>query len=400
MGVHVMALTLSGGLPLFSRQIGNSQPLPFSLIASLNGVHMFCNSQQSGLRSTCTQDSTVVWKDYEDSITLIVAASTTSEAALSELMNCIFNTIVLTVGLEEVRGLQTRNIERLKRELRSCFPLMDKILDAVDLGDRNVVPTDFMSMVETVICSDSLSLKNCLGVFAECVESLFACLMLNSCIVVATGGWWELMPEERKLLALLVDSSSTDCTSIDVPVFLPCKSPTVPFRLVAVCLISGVWVAALCGPSPALSAVEQFCAKVWRPAIDLVRSVQSAPRFLPQGLQQNHHCIIGLLLVQCTLQKYILNRSQSANRKEAGDVLRTFYHQAASLLVPPKNNAASSDTRGLETYWCSEYHKLHALYEKDNLLCVLYTSALPNSTMRLVTRQTLQTLLSDKQLCW
>ncbi|XP_039275508.1 protein fuzzy homolog [Nilaparvata lugens] len=293
MGVHVMALTLSGGLPLFSRQIGNSQPLPFSLIASLNGVHMFCNSQQSGLKSTSTQDSTVVWKDYEDSITLIVAASTTNESALTELMDCIFNTIILTVGLEEVRGLQTRNIERLKRELRSCFPLMDKILDAVDLGDRNVVPTDFMSMVETVLCSDSLSLKNCLGVFAECVESLFACVLLNGCLVVATCGWWELVASERKLLSLLVDASSGDCTALDVPVFLPCKSPSVPFRLVAVCLVTGVWVVALCGPEPALAAVEQYAAKVWRPAIDLLRNLQGAPRFLPPGLQQNHHCIIG-----------------------------------------------------------------------------------------------------------
>lgn len=40
--------------------------LPFSVIASLNGVHMFGKSQSVVLRSTSTQETTVVWKVRED----------------------------------------------------------------------------------------------------------------------------------------------------------------------------------------------------------------------------------------------------------------------------------------------------------------------------------------------
>jgi len=40
--------------------------LPFSVIAYLNGVHMFGKSQSVVLRSPSTQETTVVWKVRED----------------------------------------------------------------------------------------------------------------------------------------------------------------------------------------------------------------------------------------------------------------------------------------------------------------------------------------------
>ncbi|XP_075237279.1 fuzzy planar cell polarity protein-like protein [Lycorma delicatula] len=408
MGLHVMSFTTAGGLPLFARQKGTSQSLPFSLVASLNGVHMFCKSHQVLMKYTQSKDFTVVWKDFEDSVTLIVTASTTDDSILDELLVSIFNTIVLTVGLDEVKNARTKNIERFKRDLRVCYPLIDRLLETVDLlGDRTTSScgllnhTDLLGFVETVLCNEALQLKSCLDAFSECIESLFACFFLGNCIAVATAGWWELTIEERKLLTLLIECFD-NCTSTDMPVFLPCKSPSVPFRLVSVCVVNGVKVAALCGPSPPLVVVEQQVGKCWRPAAELLRIVQSStacsPQQTPRSLPQNvtlHNGVIGLLLVNFLYGKYLLSRNLFGNKKEAGDVLRTFYYQTAPSIL--KKDGC---IKGLEIYWCSEYHKLHALNVKDNLICVLYSSSIPTHTMRFITRQTMNNLLLEKQYCW
>lgn len=109
------------------------------------------------------------------------------------------------------------------------------------------------------------------------------------------------------------------------------------------------------------------------------------------------------------------------------DILRTFYYQAVmGALVPDnwENVSTSSNKReqsrktdkkeernvkktnktectvNTETYWCSEYHKCHAMLVEDNVLCVLYNSTIPTYSMRFITPKVLKTLVTDKQLCW
>lgn len=45
-------------------------------------------------------------------------------------------------------------------------------------------------------------------------------------IVVASSAWWDLTAIEKNLLSLLVAVNS-NCTTADIPVFLPIKSPKV-----------------------------------------------------------------------------------------------------------------------------------------------------------------------------
>ncbi|PNF23702.1 fuzzy-like protein [Cryptotermes secundus] len=391
--------------------------LPFSVVASLNGVHMFGKSQSVVLRSTSTQETTVVWKVWEDSVTLIVAACGASEMLLNQLLTSVFNVMVLAVGIDEL--CSARNAERLKRELRVCYPLLDRLLECVDVtsSDRAANCSDLLGLVEVTLCQENHLLQSLVDTWAECVDSLYGFLLIRGRVAVATSSWWQLDPEEMKLLALLVSVEGT-CTACDIPVFLPCKSPAVPFRLVACGLVGGIQICALCGPSPPLTEVEHVSIQCWKGAIDVLRAAEQCfPRNFPPSIQLDNG-VMGLLLVDHQAGKFLLSRNQrtDAGKKESRslsgahrlDVLRTFYHQVAATFM----NQSSGNSEGaaayeqpvtspaLETYWCSEYHKCHALRHGTTLLCVLYASAVPIHTMRLITQRTLKFLTGDKQLCW
>lgn len=115
------------------------------------------------------------------------------------------------------------------------------------------------------------------------------------------------------------------------------------------------------------------------------------------------------------------NPQQTTSRKTSSsshrlDILRTFFYQAVmNTLIPntqtwQENNiyedqktdklALDEQNDGVETYWCSEYHKCHAVKVGNNILCVLYNSATPTHAMRLISKSTLSLLISDKQVCW
>lgn len=109
-------------------------------------------------------------------------------------------------------------------------------------------------------------------------------------------------------------------------------------------------------------------------------------------------------------------RKSSNSSSHRLDILRTFFYQAVmNTLIPntqtwQENNiyedqrsdklALDDQNNGTETYWCSEYHKCHAVKVGNNILCVLYNSAVPTYAMRLISKNTLSLLISDKQVCW
>ncbi|XP_027776215.2 protein fuzzy homolog isoform X4 [Marmota flaviventris] len=147
--VHLLCLAASSGVPLFCRSSRGGAPsrqqLPFSVIGSLNGVHMFGQNLEVQLSSARTKDTTVVWKSFHDSITLIVLSSEegTSELKLERLLQMVFGAMVLFVGLEELTNI--RNVERLKKELRASYHLIDSFL-----GDPELIG-DLTQCVDCVI---------------------------------------------------------------------------------------------------------------------------------------------------------------------------------------------------------------------------------------------------------
>ncbi|XP_067009352.2 protein fuzzy isoform X4 [Anabrus simplex] len=326
MSAHIVCLTSGGGLPIFTRKRGEGDPLPFSVVASLNGVHMFGKSQDVVLQNTSTQETTFVWKEMEDSVILIAAARGASSNLLEKLLVTVFHAMILVVGIEEIRA--PKNADRLKRELRVCYPLVDRLLECLESTSY----TDLLGLDEVILCQENFMLQ-------------------------------------------------------------------VPFRLVTCSLVAGVDVCVLCGPTPPLSEVEHTAIQCWKSALDLIRAAEQCyPRNFPHAIQLDSG-VMGLLLVDQDVGKFMLSRNQThaEGKKDAHrfDVLRTFYHQGASMLY--KNSDAP---HAVETYWCSEYHKCHAYRQGNILLCVLYAAAVPSHTMRIITRHTLRLLTSDKQLCW
>ncbi|XP_061444856.1 protein fuzzy homolog isoform X2 [Rhineura floridana] len=129
--VALLCLTASSGVPLYCRSRGGSskQQLPFSVIGSLNGVHMFGSNLDVLLTAACTENTRVVWKVFHNSITLIVLSSDegASDFSLGRLLENVFSAMVLVLGLEEL--VNARNIERLKKDLKACYKLIDSFLE-------------------------------------------------------------------------------------------------------------------------------------------------------------------------------------------------------------------------------------------------------------------------------
>lgn len=111
-----------------------------------------------------------------------------------------------------------------------------------------------------------------------------------------------------------------------------------------------------------------------------------------------------ILLINKTYSKYSISRNlhpSTMNKRSAAgsrriDILRTFFNQAIDVFhefthktkekTDDDDNIHKKQIAFVESYWCSDYHKYHALNKNDNLIVVLYVATIPTHTMRLLTR--------------
>ncbi|KAK9679271.1 First Longin domain of FUZ, MON1 and HPS1 [Popillia japonica] len=94
MSAHLLCLTSGSGLPIFTRSKGSSEALPFSVIGSLNGVHMYSKSHQMTLFNTSTEDYCFVWNEFQESIVLIGIAAGCTKQVLQKVLQSCFNAMV------------------------------------------------------------------------------------------------------------------------------------------------------------------------------------------------------------------------------------------------------------------------------------------------------------------
>lgn len=69
------------------------------------------------LQNTHLEDGTIiVWKEFEQSFTMIGIGKGYTEKILLDLLEVIFNATIFTIGLNEVK--HNKNAEQIKRELK------------------------------------------------------------------------------------------------------------------------------------------------------------------------------------------------------------------------------------------------------------------------------------------
>ncbi|XP_059809444.1 protein fuzzy homolog isoform X4 [Hypanus sabinus] len=344
------------------------------------------------------------------SITLIVMSSEedASDLYLSRLLDNVFSAMVLVIGLDDLVNL--KNVERLKRELRACYKLIDSLLAASDwMGDLTLC-------VDCVVSPDAAILQEALEVFVAAAESNFGCLMVMGKVVVATEKWWRLAAQEVVLLAWLVGSLAPS-SSRDYPIYLPHGSPTVPHRLLTFQLVPGVDVCLLCGPTPSLQQVQsELVERFWSPLLEPLKTCFRLHHSSFPACSPLHHSIVGLLLINreqnknlFTLQPHGVENTQQHGAilppESRRSVLRQLYTLAVSAYFPadtPDDEPALHEEfhagfthSPSECYVVAEDHKCYGIQTQQHQLFLTFTADTPTFALRNIATKTLNLLTKE-----
>lgn len=288
---------------------------------------------------------------------------------------------------------------------QNCYPIVDKMIETID--------SELLKYTDCIIPNDGTQILCKLNEFSEQIGSPFCCVVISRQKVAAgTEGWWDLNAVDRKLLitTLMVNGAP----QVDVPVYLPKKSPNIAYRFICVPICQNVSVCAVCGAEPPITEAINLAQQIWKNDLDILRNAELCyPRNFSTNLQFDS-AILGILLINRLHVKYVMSRNLQpavGNKRVINtgghqrlDILRMFFHQAVDvidaflaqtkdrnddLLNRPGSSLATSmavnptePTKSLESYWCSDYHKCHSLSANDNLICILYVAALPTHAMR------------------
>ncbi|XP_048373700.1 protein fuzzy homolog [Sphaerodactylus townsendi] len=408
--VTLLCLTASSGVPLYCRSRGGSvkQQLPFSVIGSLNGVHMFGSNLDVLLTAACTENTRVVWKVFHNSITLIVLSSDegASDFSLGRLLENVFNAMVLVLGLEELAN--ARNIERLKKDLKACYRLIDSFLEPGKCS------ADLTQYVECAVMPSRAILQECLEAFASAAESRFGSLLAGGYVLCATEQWWQLAAQEAMLLVWMVRTLPPH-TARDLPVYLPHGSPTVPHRFLTFQLVPGLEVVLLCGPTPSLQYLaDELVKQFWQPLLDLLRqTARASPRCLSPSMALAPG-ILGLLLINQEQRKSIFTVQPHGTCAEGSEMplkrrlcaLRSFYALAISLYFPSEKSEGTTVPLQEEfqagfshppqhCYVVTTMHKAYAIHGRRHQLFLLLKPEVPTFALRSLATGTMQTLTAE-----
>ncbi|XP_035488924.2 protein fuzzy homolog [Scophthalmus maximus] len=423
---QLLCLTASSGVPLFTR--GAAKQLPFSVIGSLNGVHMFGGGQ--GVVLSCCETEgggKVVWRVFRDSVMLIAVGGgghggaggggKEEEVRLQRLLENVWNCMVLVLGQEELANI--RNVERLKRDLRSCFNLIDQLLEERPEG----ILGNLTHCADSLLPPNPALLKEAVDGFAQAADSEFGCLVVHGRVAAATEKWWRLAPQEVVLLSALTRSlSASGSASCDYPVFLPHGSPTVAHRLLRFQLLPGADVCVLCGPTPSLHRAESgLVGRFWSPLVETLRDCLAVgERCLPASVSLRPDVLALLLInretrrsVSCvrTPTRHLPTDPPLPSKARCWKLLKLLYifstthyfSQEETLCVSPEERAQRVNTEDfvlgfshqpIQCYLVTEECKSYGLQTAQHQLFLLIPPSVPTFALRTVATQTLSDIVA------
>ncbi|XP_061587129.1 protein fuzzy homolog [Cololabis saira] len=425
---QLLCLTASSGVPLFTR--GGSRQLPFSVIGSLNGVHMFGGGQGAVLSCCETEGGgTVVWRVFQDSVMLIAvsacarrepcsssSSSREVQTRLTRLLENVWNCMVLVLGQDELANV--RNVERLKKDLRSCFRLIDELLEEQHEG----ILGNLTHCADSLLPPNPSLLQEAVDGFAQAADSEFGCLMIHGRIAAATEKWWRLAPQEIVLLSTLIRClSASGSSSCDYPVFLPQGSPTVAHRLLRFQLLPGADVCVLCSPTPSLHRAEtELVGRLWSPLVETLRDcLDVGERCIPRSVSLRPD-VLALLLINRETRRSVSCVMTSTHRSlgeplpskaRCWELLRLFYiftvshyfPQEEAPCVSPEDGAQRAVSEGFllgfshqpqHCYLVTDECKSYGLQTSQHQLFLLISLSVPTIALRTVATQTLSDILT------
>nr|SVE80765.1 EOG090X07E6 [Daphnia magna] len=318
--------------------------------------------------------------------------------------------MVFYLGLEEL--VNVKNIERLKKDLKVCYPLIDTILDGLNPKEDLEEFCDLTDYTDVLSCSERSTFEGILNCFAESVGTVFGCLRVRSKVAAATPNWWTLDSVELLQIQLLLSNERYD-TGIDIPIYLPVRSPKIPFRLVQWKLTQNSDVCLLCGPTPSLAELEKEVKRFWRTAFALLKSAESCyPANIPLDITLDKN-VLSYLVMNTEKRRSLSSLSPHTTSGDVHshltsvrkrDILRTFYKTIVGTMIdlpgPTQTGSEDSSQVSKEVFMNFEYYSLHALISDVYLILVLYPSGLHNHYLRSITRTTLKILTHEKNCKW
>ena len=81
------------------------------------------------------------------------------------------------MGLDDLIAL--RNIDRVKRELRASFNVIDYLLNGLQPSEKTPLFCDLVGAVDVSVSTESGSLATYLENFTESVDSTYGCLLMG-----------------------------------------------------------------------------------------------------------------------------------------------------------------------------------------------------------------------------
>ena len=141
----------NNGIPLFSKCVGDAPPVSFPVIGSLNGVHMFGKNRGAEVSCTSSENGNIYWKEYETiKFILVIIKEFCCAKFVNVMLDTVYKSMIMSIGETELVN-KSSNIERLKRKIKLCLPLLDSLFDKKNIMSMFTQTTQILKILNANI---------------------------------------------------------------------------------------------------------------------------------------------------------------------------------------------------------------------------------------------------------